>query len=165
MGLFDKHSIVSDSLRHAASKTAAMIENAFNTKVYDYGIARRGTPDFEYLLLNTQPFADTKYIWYFLVPVDDADNIITNDYYEKTKKLDTATFNTFDSFIYAREFQNILKKDWDLSNYIQTLWKAYVYDYGSLKVSKYSGKENIVPNAEQIDDLRYRFFRFFMTSE
>lgn len=33
MGLFDKHSIVSDSLRHAASKTAAMIENAFNTKV------------------------------------------------------------------------------------------------------------------------------------
>ena len=100
------------------------------------------------------------YIFYFLVPIDDADNVITNDYYEKSQKLNSERMNSIIGMFAGREFQSILRQDWDVSNFLQNKIKSTVYDTGSLKVEKYEGKENVVPNVEKIEYLRYRFFRF-----
>lgn len=158
MGIFDKTSNVQSIYKEIARKLALTLEAKFNTKVYDYGVAAKGSPDFEALT----PFAivppnNAKYIFYFLIPIDDADNIITNDYYEKAEKANSGGMFGFG----GHEFSSILRSDWDLSNFLQSQIHSTVYDTGSLKVEKYSGGENIVPNADKIDDLRYRFFRFF----
>jgi hypothetical protein len=164
MGLYDKNSNVNPLYKQAARKLVTEIEREFNTKVFDFGIAEKGTPDFEALTpFMTVPPSSAKYIFYFLIPIDDADNVITNNYFEKSQKLNENSFFSPLSMFGASDFQSILRQDWDVSDFLQNKIQSTVYDIGSLKVDKYNGGENIVPNADKIDDLRYRFFRFFST--
>jgi hypothetical protein len=158
MGIFDKISNANPLFREFAKKLVSEIEREFNTRVFDYGILVKGEPDFDPLIpFMVSPPPNTKYIFYFLIPIDDADNIITNDYYEKSQKANEGGFLGFGGY----EFSSILRSDWDLTNFLQSKVQSTVYDFGSYKVDEYKGSENTVSNVENIEDLRYRFFRFF----
>ncbi len=144
-----------------AEAIAGKIEKAFNTKVYKYGVANKSQDDFEKFGFNLFPPAGTELLFWFLVPIDDADNVITNDYFEKSQMLNKAFPGSMQGRYAASEFQSILRQDWDLSNFLQQQVGTQVYDTGALRVQKYNSGDNIVPHAAAIDDLRYRFFRFF----
>lgn len=143
----------------------ADVENKFNTKIYDYGVANKDGSDYEELI----PFGfdaplDANYILYLLVPIDDADNIITNDYYEKLKKVSEIPKEkvySLDGWAVSSEFTSILKSDWDLSDYLKRKLQTEVYSVGALRVKEYKPNDRIVNHAKDIEDLRYRFIRFF----
>lgn len=141
------------------------VEKEFNTKIYDYGVANKNGKDFESLI----PFGfdaprNAKYILYFMVPVDDADNIITNDYYEKMKNISDMpkdSIFSIEGWVVSRKFATILRSDVDLSNYLKRKLRTEVYSVGSLRVKDYNVNDNLVRNARDIEDLRYRFVSFF----
>ncbi len=157
MGLFDKISEddVTIPLKFFAIQTAFEIEQEFNTKVFDYGIVMNGKSDFTPLIppMITLP-PNANYLLYFLVPIDATDNIITNDYYEKSNESNVLGFG-------AHRFSSALRSDWDLTNFLENKVNTTVYDIGAYRVKEYKGDENTVSNVENIDDLRYRFFRVF----
>lgn len=142
---------------------AQSVEQEFNTKIFKFGIAYKGTNEFKSLApaMVIAP-DDAEYLFWFLIPIDGSDNVITNDYYEKEQRLHG--HNMFSSFADSaqHEFQSILVLDWVVSKYIQEeLMGCKVYDTGSVKVGTYGVGDNIVANADKIDDLRYRYFRLY----
>jgi hypothetical protein len=155
-----------DSIEHkVAQNISAKVEQQFNTKVFQFGVARKGTKEFEELapFMTVAP-EEAELLFWFLIPIDDADNVITNNYYEKAQKLNNQ--NMFSPLgAYAQyEFQSILRQDWDVSNYLQQTVGCRVYDTGSMTIEKYNASDNIVPHADKIEDLRYRFFKFYTTA-
>jgi hypothetical protein len=64
---------------------ANKIEHEFDTKVLKHGIIEKSESIFKDLIpwgLNTE---NVLYMVFFYVPTDEEDNIITNDYYEKSE--------------------------------------------------------------------------------
>lgn len=146
----------------AIDSLALRIEDKFNTRVYKHGIAKKGTDLFKSLTpFGVMPPQECTYLIFFLVPIDTQDFIITNDYYEKSNKLVGLhpAFPSTGSLIH--EFNSILKSDWDLGKYLKDLFGNNIYTIGSMKVSEYNKTDNLVDNIEKIEDIRYRFIRFF----
>ena len=163
MGLFKEKSYVDPRYHNFTKDVAKTIETLFNTRVYDFGVAEVGSHEFNFLTtkFNTNPLQGSKYIVYFLVPIDDCDNIITNDYYEKCEQINGGVNNSPLSIFTSISFTSTLKRDIEISNYLERRMQTTVYSTGSLKVSNYEPNDNIVKNATEIDDLRYRIFRYF----
>lgn len=153
-----------DSIEHKVAQIiSAKVEQQFNTKVFQFGVARKGTKEFETLapFMTVAP-EGAELLYWFLIPIDDGDNVITTNYYEKAQKLNNQIpFSPLAPFA-QHEFQSILRQDWDVSNYLQQLVGCQVYDTESTTVKEYSAGDNIVPHADKIEDLRYRFFKFYM---
>jgi hypothetical protein len=148
-----------------AQNIAKKIEQQFNTKVFKFGVAKKGTSEFDSMTpFGTIASEETDLLFWFLIPIGDADNVITNNYYEKAQIFNDQNTNYSYSPLLdfgQSEFQSILIQDWDVSNYLQELVDTQVYDTGSMKVNSYNAGDNIVSNAAKIEDLRYRFFKFY----
>jgi len=86
MGIFDsflrkKVLNIETILNTNVKKLADRIGHEFNTKVLECGIAKKGDEKFKTLLpFGFTPPSRTAYMGYLFIPIDDADNIITQDY-------------------------------------------------------------------------------------
>ncbi len=129
MGLFKEKSFVDTRYQNFIKEVASNIETLFNTKVYDFGVAEIGSPEFEYLTdkFNTVPLPGSRYIVYFLVPIDDSDNIITNDYYEKQSQINNKVSGSPLSIFSSIPFVSILKQDIEISNYLENRMQTTVF--------------------------------------
>lgn len=138
------------------------LEEKFNTKIYDCGFYSKYSDDFKkFQPLGAIPPENAEYLFYFLVPIDDEDNIVTNNYYELYNKTKNGIMFSSSNRQSVFEFQQNLKEDSQVLNYIAKQMETDVYPIGALRVNQYFEYDNIVQNAEKIDDLRYRFFRFY----
>lgn len=139
------------------------IENEFDTKVFEFGFYSKNSTEFRELQpMGAIPPDNAEHIFYFLVPLDDADNIIFNNYYELFQATQSGLMFSPSSRRATYEFQENLREDIELVNFISRAIENHVYPIGSKRVTNYKPTDNIVKNAEKIEDLRYRFFRFYL---
>ncbi|WP_395092880.1 hypothetical protein ACF3NR_02290 [Vaginella massiliensis] len=139
------------------------IENEFDTKVFECGFYSKSDSNFKQLQpMGAIPPDNAEHIFYFLVPIDDADNIIFNNYYELFQATQSGLMFTPSNRRAVHEFQANLREDIELVNFISNAIENYVYPIGAKKVLSYKPTDNIVKNAEKIEDLKYRFFRFYL---
>lgn len=139
------------------------IENEFDTKVFDCGFYSKNSTKFKELQpMGAVPPENAEHIFYFLVPLDDADNIIFNNYHQLYQATQGELFGSPSDRRARQNFQENLREDIELVNFISNAIDNRVYPIGSIRVSNYNSTDNIVNNAEKIDDLRYRYFRFYL---
>ena len=145
-----------------AEMTAAKIEKIFNTKVYAYGCANKREKEFQELTpLGVNSPDGAGRIFWFLIPIDDEDNVVTNDYYEKLQNTQGANDLSIFGSLSIDDFQSILREDSEISNYLSSLMNCQIFSIGAVRVSEYSATDNVVANIKEIEDVRYRYFKFY----
>lgn len=108
------------------AKISQRIEKKFNTKVLDYGVIENNNSSIQKQQIPFELFdSNIKHICYLIIVVDDYDNIITYDYYEKSSKVQNQ--NSLLGSFAAYEFQSILNKDTDVCNFISESFHGRVY--------------------------------------
>jgi hypothetical protein len=146
-----------------AENLKMQIENEFDTKVFECGSYSKNSSEFTELQpMGAIPPENAEHIFYFLIPLDDADNIIFNNYHQLYQATQGGLMFSPSSRRAVDEFQRNLREDIELVNFISKAIDNRVYPIGSRRVSNYKPTDNIVENAEKIDDLRYRYFRFYL---
>lgn len=139
-----------------AKNIVAKIESKFNTKVLRFGIEEKGTKDYQaHIPFYVSPPHDTELIFWFLIPLDEDDFIIKNDYYKYVEYIKNG--NRYS----AQYYEETLKNDWELTNYLEELLDCQIYDTGGIKIKTYLPTDNSVSNVAVIENITYRYFRFF----
>jgi len=139
-----------------AKSVAVEIETKFKTKVLRYGVESRGTKEFESL----KPFfavvpQNAEYLFWLLVPIDESDYIVKTDYFKYEEWKRQGSRQT------AQYYEETLKQDWDLTNYLTKFLNCQIYDNGGMKIESYKDSDNTIPDIEKIEDIKYRLFRFY----
>jgi len=157
--MFDKNSNVPYDLKKYSDHLTFQIEQKFNTTIYDYGVTSKGSKDFIFMTpFGITPPNEAYYIFYFLIPVDKNDYIISNDYYDKIPK--SKGYIPIHGFRNVTFYQSLIDSD-ELVNFIQSKVHSIVYDFGSYTDIDLNNKNALVPNASKIKSIQYKFYRFF----
>ena len=102
-----------------------------------------------------------KYILYFLIPIDSDDCIITVDYFKRKNKIAKRTgLEAWSPDFEASNFYKSLKSDFDVAKFLER-WANpnQIIVVGSYSETEYTKNANIVPHAQEIEDLRYRVIK------
>lgn len=142
---------------------AENVEQKFNTKIFKFGVAQKGTQEYESLAPSIIKATDnTEFLFWFLIPFNVAGDAITNDYYVKERRLRGYDMSSPNIDVVSNEFESILRPDWMISEYIKEELLGHEVDStGSIDAPTYALDDNIVPYADKIEDLEYRYFRLY----
>lgn len=162
MGIFgfNTKKVIQINLDHIVQ----LIESKFNTKVLDYGIAERGDGKYERLMpIGFPPSHSGRYMCFIFIPVDDEDNVITNDYHEKKSKLEGIDISDANDQYLMYRFTSILFKDTEICDFIRSEFKGgHIQNIGALKLDTTKGYKNLVKDIDKIEDVRYRNIFYFV---
>lgn len=134
------------NLNHLVSQ----IENRFNTKVYEFGIAEQGSDKFNDLApLGVK---NSPHIGYLAIPVDeDSEYIITK---EQRKNYDLSDFQ--DSW---EAMQNIISVN-SVKDYIQNAFQGRVYAVKAVKCSNLPVSSNTLEVISDFEDANYLYLAY-----
>ncbi len=148
-------------LRYVKKSVVEQVENKFNTKVLRFGIETKGTNEYDNLSQNQSVLGaqrlypsiplNAMYLVWLLIPIDDSDNIITNDYYEKVESQKQT------------DIDFCFRTDWNVTEFLHKILGCQIWDTGNKRFSEYQPSDKLVTDFEKIDGARYRYFRFFMS--
>lgn len=153
--------ILNDNIKTLVKK----IEMEFNTKVFDFGILiKNRDKKFQELLPLGFPISfKAFYMGYILVPIDDADNIITKDYYVKYKEVEDVDIHDSWNQFKMQEFANTLREDTEICDYIVNEFKGgNAYNIGATRVNNIKEFSTFIENIEKIEDVRFRHIFYFV---
>lgn len=169
-GYFDKGTTADKTRIRYAGNIARQIEKEFNTKVFDYGVATSNCQYFDFLtnisigFLAKMKIQEVSYAYYFLIPIDSMDFVVSNDYADYLQEMSQFNQFTIMSAITAHQFyveEKNNRTDSDVCCFVGSLVKKEVYQMGSYRPKNYQSEDNLVKGAQDIADLRYRFIKFF----
>lgn len=149
-----------EDLENLVSNISKSIEGEFNTTIKSSGFISKESSFFNDAVLRTSTRYNADFAFYFVIPIDEERNIVTNDYYSVVEVFRRAAPNNPLYDRYYMKFENYQFRRLDelirnLSNKIQT----NVYTIEELKISN---NEKLVPNSKDILSLEYKTILFYI---
>jgi hypothetical protein len=151
-------------LKANIKKLVKRIEINFNTKVIDFGISKYNEQKFKELLpLGFLPPKGAIFMAYLYIPIDEEDNIITLDYFEKYQNIEGVNLNDILGLMKAESFSSNLRHDTEVCKFIRMEFRAgNIYNIGTIRIDTSFKTENMIKNIDKIEDVRYRLFFYFI---
>lgn len=173
MGKFDEFLrsnglTVEDVLKDNLIRIAARVEVVFNTKILEYKLfntseqsCREILPDYFF------PPNRSKYLCSLIIPFDDANNVITLDYYEKWKAVkEIKDLNNIAEQYKAYVFQSLLRTNEDVCEFIfNEFGDGTIFNIRAIGYEENIGSLNAVNNIDKIENTHYRRIFYFSNDD